>query len=118
MGVLSPILDLPNLTPFLGLAQSGYSSRRDLIKGWLEFYGIPFDKAGEVLVRFTESTDLGFMYLASNTNLEPDRAFHFRSIVSRGPLATHQRNKEHKGPSGGRKRVHSDWQQYDTFQIV
>jgi len=80
-GTLSPVLDLPNLAPFLGLAKSSHASRRDVVKDWLEFYGLPFAEANEVLVRFQESTDLGFLYMATKCSLERPRAALFRSIV-------------------------------------
>jgi hypothetical protein len=81
LSIISPVMDLPNLAPFIALAKSSYASRRDLVKDWLEFFGLSFAEAPEVLVRFQESTDLGFIYMATQSSLERVRSTRFRSII-------------------------------------
>jgi len=81
IGILGPLLDLSNLTPFIGLCNSTHENRRDLIKDWLEFFGMPFSEAGEILSMCHISTELAITYIATKTSLPKERAEQFRHIV-------------------------------------
>ncbi|CAE7560880.1 unnamed protein product [Symbiodinium sp. CCMP2456] len=80
------ILEMPSVMPFLGLARSSYSARRDLVQKWLEAFGSSLYELDEVSEVFSKSTLQGLLYVSARSTLDPEEAISFRKVLS-GPRA-------------------------------
>jgi len=79
--VLDAVIELPDITPFLGLARSSQSSRRELVLKWLEAFGSSLYEIDEVNEVFSASTLRGLLHLAARSTLEPGAAQDLRRIM-------------------------------------
>lgn len=79
--VLDAIIELPNITAFLGLARSSQASRRELVLKWLEAFGSSLYEIDEVNEVFGASTLRGLLHLAARSALNPQDAQNFRRVM-------------------------------------
>lgn len=79
--VLDVVVELSDITPFLGLARSSQSSRRELVLKWLESFGSSLYEIDEVSEIFSASTLRGFLHMAARSTLEPGDAQDLRRVM-------------------------------------
>ena len=79
--VIDALVDLGDISKFMGLARSGQSSRRELVQRWLEAFGSSFYEVDEVSEVFQTSTLQGLLYLAARSQLEPGAAQDLRRLI-------------------------------------
>ncbi|CAK0844601.1 unnamed protein product [Prorocentrum cordatum] len=96
--VIDAMLDVKDLTAFLGLARSSQAVRRELVGRWLETYGSSLYEVDEVLEVFRSSTARGFLHIAARCTLKPEEAQDFRRLVF---AAIEKRVREWRGSISG-----------------
>jgi hypothetical protein len=96
--VIDAMLDVKDLTAFLGLARSTQAVRRELVGRWLETYGSSLYEVDEVLEVFRSSTARGFLHIAARCTLKPEEAQDFRRLVF---AAIEKRVREWRGSISG-----------------
>ncbi|CAE8638442.1 unnamed protein product, partial [Polarella glacialis] len=79
--VLDAVVELSDITAFLGLSRSHQAARRELVQKWLECYGSSLYEIDEVAEVFKASTLKGILHMSARSTLDPPAAENLRRVM-------------------------------------
>jgi len=79
--VLDAALEVPDMTPFLGLARATQPRRQEIVTQWLESFGSSLYDVDDVMQSFQVSTTCGFFHMGTRCKLEKRLAEEYRRVL-------------------------------------